>query len=79
MMSDTPNDVIVALAIEAAELRDQLAATQELLIETAVDAGQLHAELEVVRQELATMQVERDAWRLEAERLGEGAETRRRA
>ena len=78
-MSDTQADVIAALAIEVAELRDQLAETQELLIKTAVDAGQLHVELEVVRQELAIMQAERDAWHLEAERLGGEVELRRRA
>ena len=78
-MSDAQADVIATLATEAAELRDQLAETQELLVETAVDAGHLHAELEAMREGLAVMQAERDAWRAEAERLGGVVELRRRA
>jgi hypothetical protein len=40
-----------------------LAAAQDMLMETAIDAGHLHARIESV-------QAERDAWRAEAERLG---------
>lgn len=58
------NDVaalLLTLAAENAELREQLAAVQDMLVETAIDAGQLHARIEV-------LQDERNAWREEAER-----------
>ena len=48
-----------ALATENAELRAALAETQELLIETAVDAGELHGRIEELQAELAKMRVER--------------------
>jgi hypothetical protein len=54
--------LLVALARENAELRKQLAAAQDMLMETAVDAGNLYERLEAV-------QIECDAWRAEAERL----------
>jgi len=50
------------LATENTELREQLANAQDMLMDTAIDAGHLHARIEAV-------QVERDAWREEAERL----------
>lgn len=59
-MSDEMAALILALATENRELRAQLAEAQELLIETAVDAGELHARVE-------ELQAERDAWRAEAE------------
>lgn len=61
-MDDATDCLVLALAVENAELRQQLAAAQDMLIETAIDAGHLHARLEA-------MQAERDAWRAEAERL----------
>jgi regulator of replication initiation timing len=61
-MSDETATLILALSTENAELRAQLAEAQDLLIETAVDAGEMHARVE-------EMQAERDAWRAEAERL----------
>ena len=54
--------LLLALAAENAELREQLASAQDMLVETAIDAGQLHARIEAV-------QAERDAWRAEAEQL----------
>jgi hypothetical protein len=42
-------------------LREQLAAAQDMLVETAIDAGNVHARIEAV-------QIECDAWRAEAER-----------
>ena len=54
--------LLLTLAAENAELREQLAAAQDMLVETAIDAGQLHARIEAV-------QAERDVWRDEAERL----------
>ena len=54
--------LLLALATENAELRQQLATAQDLLMETAIDAGHLHALVEAI-------QSERDAWRNEAEQL----------
>ena len=62
-MSDDLAALLLALATENAELRQQLAAAQDMLMETAIDAGHLHARIEVVQDE-------RDAWRAETERLG---------
>lgn len=62
-MSDDLAALLLALATENTELRQQLAASQDLLMDTAIDAGHLHARIEAV-------QVERDAWRVEAGRLG---------
>ena len=42
-MSDSTANLILALATENTELRAALAEAQELLIETAVDAGEMHA------------------------------------
>ena len=61
-MSDDVAALLVALARENAELREQLAAAQDMLMETAVDAGNLYKRLEAV-------QIECDAWRVEADRL----------
>ncbi|MCJ2097408.1 hypothetical protein [Methylobacterium sp. E-046] len=60
-MSDDLAALLLALATENAELRQQLATAQDLLMETAIDAGHLHARIEAV-------QAERDVWREEAER-----------
>lgn len=43
---------LLELMTENAELRAQLAEAQERCIELAVDAGELHAEIEALRQEL---------------------------
>ena len=68
-MDDATDCLVLALAVENAELRQQLAAAQDMLIETAIDAGHLHARLEA-------MQAERDAWRAETEQLAaRGART----
>ena len=61
-MSDDLAALLLALAAENAELRQQLTTAQDLLMETAIEAGHLHARIEAV-------QAERDAWREEAERL----------
>ena len=55
-MSDDQAALLLALATENAELREQLATTQSLLIETVTDVGHLHARIEAV-------QAERDIWR----------------
>ncbi|MDP4005596.1 hypothetical protein [Methylobacterium sp. NEAU K] len=61
-MGDDVAALLLALAEENAELRAQLAAAQDMLMETAIDAGHLHARIEAI-------QSERDSWRAEAERL----------
>ena len=58
-MTDDTAAVILALSTEKAELRAALAEAQELLIETAVDAGELHGRIEELQAELAKMRVER--------------------
>ncbi|MCJ2032641.1 hypothetical protein [Methylobacterium sp. J-068] len=58
----------LAIAIESAELRQQLADVQDQCVELAVDAGELHAEIEALRGRLAQAEKDRDAWRAEAER-----------
>lgn len=67
-MTDDTAALILALATENAELRAALAEAQELLIETAVDAGELHACVKELQRELAAMLTERDARREEAKR-----------
>lgn len=61
--------LLLALATENAELRQQLANAQDLLVETAIDAGQLHARIEALQVELTEVRDRRDAWRAEAMRL----------
>lgn len=70
-MSDDLTALLLALATENAELREQLAAAQDMLMETAVDAGYLHAHIEAV-------QIECDAWQAEAEKLRAEAAPQRR-
>ena len=55
--------ILLTLAAENAELREQLATSQDMLVETAIDAGNMHALVEAMR-------TERDAWQEEAWRLG---------
>lgn len=61
-MGDDMVAILMALATENAELRGQLAQAQDMLVETAIDAGNLHALIEAV-------QIERNAWQAEAEAL----------
>ncbi len=61
-MSDDQAALLLALATENAELRQQLGTIQDLLMETAIDAGHLHARIEAAT-------AERDLWREEAGRL----------
>lgn len=63
---------MLTLATENAELRLQLAETQEQCIELAVDAGELHAQIEALQVELAQTRRDRDAWRSEATRRNHG-------
>lgn len=65
-MRDNLVALLLALATENDELRQQLATAENLLWETAIDAGQLHARI-------AAIQDERDAWKQEAERLDSAA------
>lgn len=61
-MGDVMTALLLALATENAELREQLASAQDMLMETAIDAGNMHALVEAMR-------TERDAWQDKAERL----------
>lgn len=61
--------LVLTLATENTELRQQLAHAQDLLVETSIDAGQLHSRIEALQVELAAMRAERDGWRVEAESL----------
>ncbi|MCJ2064116.1 hypothetical protein MKK63_15540 [Methylobacterium sp. J-088] len=54
-MSDDLAALLLVLATENAELRQQLAAAQDMLMETAIDAGHLHTRIEAVQDEW-------DAW-----------------
>ncbi|MFK5598059.1 hypothetical protein ACFZ8E_13765 [Methylobacterium sp. HMF5984] len=67
-MSDETTTLVLALATENAELRAALAEAQELLIETAVDAGEMHARVEELQMELAVARADRDAWMIRARR-----------
>ena len=68
-MNDTSQRTaeFLAVVMENAELRQQLADVQDQCVELAVDAGELHAEIEALRVRLAQAERERDAWRAEAE------------
>ena len=68
-MSDQRSADFLAVAIENAELRQQLAEVQDQCVELAVDAGELHAEIETLRTQLREARNQRDAWRAEAERF----------
>ena len=61
-MGDDVAAILLTLATEDAELRKQVATARDMLMETAVDAGNLHALIEAVLSE-------RDVWREEAGRL----------
>lgn len=71
-MASATELLVLELATENAELRVQLAEAQDLLIETAVDAGELHARVEALQTELAQTRMDRDAWRSEATRRNRG-------
>lgn len=57
----------LAVVIEDADLRQQLAEVQDQCVELAVDTGELHAEIEALRALLAQAERDRDAWRAQAE------------
>lgn len=61
--------LLLALATENTELRQQFASAQDMLVETAIDAGQLHARIEALQAELAEVRSQRDAWRDQAMQL----------
>ena len=55
-------EVSARLWAENAKLREQLASAQDMRVETAIEAGNMHALVEAMR-------TERDAWQEEAECL----------
>jgi predicted nuclease with TOPRIM domain len=73
-MGDDNAGLLLALATENAELRQQLASAQDLLVETAIDAGQLHARIEALQAELAEVRARFDALRTEASRMRDGVQ-----
>ncbi|MCC0808138.1 hypothetical protein FPV16_18305 [Methylobacterium sp. W2] len=58
--------LLLALATENVELRAQLAEVQDQCVELAVDAGELHAEVERLQGRLAVVERDRDRWRAQA-------------
>lgn len=58
----------LAVVVENVELRQALADVQEQCIELAVDAGDLHAEVETLRARLAEVEQDRDRWQAQADR-----------
>lgn len=75
-MGEDNHGLLLALATENTELRQQLSTAQDMLVETAIDAGELHARIEALQVELAEMRGQRDTWRAEAMRLGGAAPLR---
>jgi uncharacterized protein involved in exopolysaccharide biosynthesis len=65
-MSDETACLVLALVAENTELRQQLAEAQEQCVELAVDAGELHAQLQALQDELARVRADREAWRAAA-------------
>ncbi len=53
-MKPTPDGDRLALQVEVAELRQQLAETQDQGVELAVDAGELHVQIQALQEELAS-------------------------
>ncbi|WP_348642432.1 hypothetical protein [Methylobacterium sp. WL2] len=49
-------------------MKQQLAETQDQCVELAVDAGELHAQIQALQDELARVRADRDAWRAAARR-----------
>ena len=60
-MIDDTAALVLALATKNAEQRAALAEAQDLLVETAVDAGELHALVEDLRAELTTLRTGMEA------------------
>lgn len=54
-MSDRKASLFLALVAENAELRQQLSEAQDVLVETAIDAGRLHSQIEALQKELAAL------------------------
>jgi uncharacterized protein involved in exopolysaccharide biosynthesis len=59
--------LVLELATENALLRAQLAEAQDQCVELAVDAGDLHAEIEALRAELETLRANAAKWQRVAE------------
>ncbi|MCJ2054135.1 hypothetical protein [Methylobacterium sp. J-070] len=69
-MKRPPDADRLALKLEVAELRQRLAAAQEMLVETAIDASQLHARIDSLQDKLARVRADRNAWRAAARASG---------
>ena len=62
----------LALQLEVTELNQQVAGTQHQCVELAVDAGEPHAQIQALQDELAHVRADRNAWR-DAARAAGGA------
>lgn len=69
---------LLTLTRENAELRLQLAETQDQCVELAIDAGELHVLVEALQTQLAHVEGQRDAWQAEALRLSGHSSRQRR-
>lgn len=67
MIDTAQHAPFLEVCIENTELRAQLAEAQDQCIELAVDAGELHAEIERLSARLAVVERDRDRWRAQAE------------
>jgi uncharacterized protein involved in exopolysaccharide biosynthesis len=57
----------LAVVTENRKLRQQLAEVHDQCVELAVDAGELHTEIEALRARLAPAERDRDEWHAEAQ------------
>lgn len=71
-MSHETACLVIALAAEDAELRQQLAEAQDQCVELAMDAGELYAQIPALQDELARVRDYRDVARcaLDLEQFG---------
>jgi len=69
-MTAAPDAARLALQLEIAELKQQLAETQDQCVELAVDAGELHGQIQALQDEVARVRADRDAWRAAAQAAG---------
>ena len=67
-IASTADPDLLSVVAENVELRLHLAEAQELLVEMAVDAGELNVEITALRMRLAHVEKQRDAWQALAER-----------
>lgn len=67
MVQSVADVTLLILAVENAELRIQLAESQDQCVKLAVDAGELNTKVEALRARLVVVERDRDRWRTKAE------------